>query len=144
MAGDGRSIRAGAAGWLPAVLVLVGGCGAGQPTACPAVAWGNTLTVTLTDDWPVGMGRSLEVDCGSPCEPASVGRAAGPVVAASLRGTSADVSFILSSPDTVVVTVLDADGATLAEVEADLDWVRVGGSEECGGPGAVSVVVPAP
>jgi len=140
---DDRSIRAGA-GWLPAVLLLVAGCGAGQASACPAVAWGNTLTVTLADDWPAGEGRSLEVDCGSPCEPASVGTAAGPVVATPLRGTSAALSFILSSPDTVVITVLDADGATLAEVETDLDWVRVGGSEECGGPSEASVVVPAP
>ena len=66
------------------------------------------------------------------------------MVTAALRGTSAALSFVLSSPDTVVVTVLGADGGTLAEVEADLDWVRVGGSEECGGPGEASVVVPAP
>ena len=137
-------MRGGAAGCLAAGLVLATGCGTGQGTACPAVAWGSTLTVLLADGWPVGEGRSLEIDCGSPCEPASMGTSAGPVVAVPLHGTSADLSFILSSPDTVVLTVLDADGATLAEVAADPDWERVGGSEECGGPMAAAVTVPAP
>jgi hypothetical protein len=72
-----------------------------------------------------------------------VGTAAGPVVATPLHGTSAALSFILSSPDTVVITVLDADGAMQADVQTDLDWVRVGGSEECGGPMHAAVTVPA-
>ncbi|HYO35192.1 MAG TPA: hypothetical protein VER97_03890 [Geodermatophilus sp.] len=47
-------------------------------------------------------------------------------------------------PGTVEVTVLGPDGAVLAEVEADPDRVRLGGSEECGGPHEATVTVPAP
>ena len=50
----------------------------------------------------------------------------------------------MTTPDSVVVTVLGPDGATLADLETDLDWRRVGGTEECGGPMTASVVVPAP
>jgi hypothetical protein len=43
-----------------------------------------------------------------------------------------------------VVTVLGPDGAVVAEVDAVLAWVRVGGSAECGGPHEAAVTVPAP
>ena len=36
------------------------------------------------------------------------------------------------------------DGGVLAGLSADLDWQRVGGSEECGGPHEATVTVPAP
>ena len=47
-------------------------------------------------------------------------------------------------PETVDVTVLGPDGAVLAELTADPEWERVGGSAECGGPMAATVTVPAP
>ena len=48
------------------------------------------------------------------------------------------------SPETVAVAVLGPDGAVLAELTADLEWARVGGSAECGGPHEATVTVPAP
>jgi hypothetical protein len=50
----------------------------------------------------------------------------------------------MTLPDSAVLTILGPDGTELAELDADLDWRRVGGTEECGGPSAASVVVPAP
>jgi hypothetical protein len=47
-------------------------------------------------------------------------------------------------PGTVAVTVLGPDGAVLAAVDGAPDWVRVGGSAECGGPHEATVTVPAP
>ena len=63
---------------------------------------------------------------------------------APLTGRSAGLSVDMAAPESVVVTVLGADGSDLAEVSADLEWHRVGGSEECGGPMETTVTVPAP
>lgn len=40
----------------------------------------------------------------------------------------------LGSPSNVTVRALAADGGVLAEQEYALEWTRVGGSEQCGGP----------
>jgi hypothetical protein len=115
--------------------------------ACPAIGWGSVLIVELAPDWPPGEGRSVRVGCSQPCGlPSLDGTPSDPVRtgAAPLTGTSAGVSFLMETPDAVVVTVLGPDGAVLAEVDADLHWVRVGGSEECGGPHEARVTVPAP
>ena len=128
-----------------AVLALAGCDGVGQ--ACPAIGWGSTLTVELAPDWPPGEGRSVEVGCPEPCGlPALGGTPSGPIRAgvAPLTGTSTALSFVMETPDSVVVPVLGPDGVVLAEVAADLDRERVGGSEECGGPMAATVTVPAP
>ena len=45
--------------------------------------------------------------------------------------------------EALVVTVQRADG-TVTEQTVRPDWVRVGGSAECGGPVEAEVVLPAP
>ena len=130
---------------LGAVLALTA-CDTG-PTACPAIAWGNGLTVELAGGWPPGEGRSVRVACPQPCGPEFREDAPpGPrhEGVAPLVGDRATVSFLMETPDEVHVAVLGPDGAVLAEVEADLEWVRVGGSAECGGPHEATVTVPAP
>jgi hypothetical protein len=117
------------------------------PTACPAIAWGNGLTVQLAGGWPPGEGRSVRVACPQPCGPelredAPPGR--GHEGVAPLVGDRATVSFLMATPDEVDVAVLGPDGGVLAGLSADLDWQRVGGSEECGGPHEATVTVPAP
>ena len=89
----------------------------------------------------------MQVGCPEPCGlPPLEGTPSGPIRegVAPLAGTGTAVSFGMGTPDSVVVTVVGPDGAVLAEVHADLDWERVGGSEECGGPMAATVTVPAP
>jgi hypothetical protein len=114
--------------WLAAVLALAA-CDT-APTACPAVGWTNGLTVRPAEDWPPGEGRTVRVD--------------GAQGVAPLSGRSAAVSFPMTAPDSVAVTVLGPDGAVLGRVDADLDCERVGGSEECGGPHEATATVPAP
>jgi hypothetical protein len=129
-----------------ATVLSVAACD-GVAEACPAIGWGSVLIVELAPDWPPGEGRSVRVSCPQPCGlPSLDGTPFDPVRtgAAPLTGTSAGVSFLMETPDAVVVTVLGPDGAVLAEVDADLHWVRVGGSEECGGPHEARVTVPAP
>ena len=132
--------------WAAAVLALAG-CDGVVGRACPAVAWGNALTVELADDWSPGEGHSVQVSCPEPCRPEALeGTPSGPVRegAAPLVGDRATVSFVLETPESVAVAVLGTDGAVLAELTADLEWVRVGGSAECGGPHEAMVTVPAP
>lgn len=133
---------AGGACTVAAALALAA-CGAGAETVCPAIGWSNALTVGLADDWPPVDGASLRVECSSRCGP--YGRD-GPadVLTTPLGGPSTVVQLDMTAPDSVVLTVLAADGTELAQHEAGPDWRRVGGSEECGGPMAAVVTVPAP
>lgn len=114
--------------WLCAALALAA-CDTG-PTVCPAVGWTNGLTVRLAEDWPPGEGRAVRVDGVEGVTP--------------VTGRDTAVVFPMATPDSVEVAVLAPDGAVLAQVDAAPDWVRVGGSEECGGPHAATVTVPAP
>ena len=132
-----------------AALVLVGaaltGCGVVGPTACPAVGWSNVLTVTLADGWPTGTGRTVQLVCSEPCGVSSFdGRGQDREVDMPISGTSTSFGVVMTIPESVVVTVLDASGAELARVEAEPEWVRVGGTEECGGPHEATVTVPTP
>ncbi len=132
--------------WATAVLALAG-CDDGVPQACPAVAWGNALTVELADDRLPGEGTSVQVSCPGPCRPGALeGAPSGPVRegVAPLVGDRATVSFVLETPDEVAVAVLGPDGAVLAELTAVPQCVRVGGSAGCGGPHEATVTVPAP
>ncbi|RBY89150.1 hypothetical protein DQ244_15450 [Blastococcus sp. TBT05-19] len=121
-------------------LVLVSGCAGG--TVCSAVGWSNELVVEFADGWPaVEGGVTIE------CEPACY---TDPLVDAETAtvdpadGGAAGALLDMSTPDSVVVRVLGPDGTRLTELEAELEWRRVGGTEECGGPHEATVVVPAP
>ncbi|NJC24328.1 hypothetical protein BJ994_003404 [Arthrobacter pigmenti] len=55
------------------------------------------------------------------------------------------INYDITAPEAVTVRALDAAGNVLAEDEFALDWVRTGGSEECGGPmeaGPVTLTLP--
>jgi hypothetical protein len=140
---DTRWIAGGACAM--AVALAVGACGATGGTACPAVAWGSALTVQFADDWPPVAG-GVTVRCVPGCMDAVLPDGAGGSAAATepVAGSSVTVTYTLSTPDSVVLTVLAPDGTALTEVDVDVDWRRVGGSEECGGPHEAAVVVPAP
>jgi hypothetical protein len=131
---------------MTAALTLAA-CRDGTDTVCPAIGWSNALVVTLADDWPPVAGGSLTVDCAPRCGWAVV-EGGAPVdrdrLTAPLDGASAVLHLDMSAPDSVDVRVLGPDASELAGLEADLDWVRVGGSEECGGPMEAAVTVPAP
>lgn len=141
---DGMTGRrtAGPACVLAAGLALAS-CSQAGGTACPAIGWSNAVTVALADGWPPVDGGTLLVGCSSPC--GTYGRE-GPAdeLSVPLEGRSTLVHLDMTAPGSVTVSVLGADGAELAVHDVGLDWRRVGGSEECGGPHAASVVVPAP
>ena len=131
---------------MTAALALTA-CRKGTGTVCPAIGWSNALVVTLAGDWPEVEGGSVTVDCAPRCgwvvvqDGAAVDRDR---LTAPLDTLPAVAHLDMSAPNSVDVRVLGPDGSELAEFEADLDWVRVGGSEECGGPMEATVTVPAP
>ncbi|MGY1804122.1 hypothetical protein ACI78T_12675 [Blastococcus sp. SYSU D00922] len=134
---------AGAACLLAAGLAL-GACQAGAETVCSAVGWSNGLTVELAEGWPEVADGALGLDCSSPCG-LQVRQGDEPDgLTVPLTGTVTVAQLGMTTPDSVTVTVLGADGVELAVHEADPDWIRVGGTEECGGPHAATVVVPVP
>ena len=125
--------------------VALTGCDA--TTACPAIGYGNVLTVALADGWPPDAGRTVHLECPGPCDVVAVRTGdgdSGDGASAPLNGASVSFPFTGGRPASVVVAVLDTAGTELARVETELEWVRVGGSEECGGPGEATVTVPAP
>jgi hypothetical protein len=127
-----------------ALLLGTAACGDdGADTVCPAIGWLDALTVRLADHWPPDDQRSLLVTCPEPCGPPGLdGRPGSRRLAAPVPGSVASLTTS-ARPDSVVVSVLE-DGAVVIEREFGLDWRRVGGSAECGGPGAATVTVPAP
>ena len=109
-----------------AALVLAVLTGCGPERVCPPIGWSSTVVVELAPEWTDSEGASVRV-ADRPAVPVADG--------------SAEVWLDMSSPSTVQVAVLDAQGEVLAEREADLDWRRVGGTAECGGPTEATVVV---
>jgi hypothetical protein len=127
-----------------AAALLFSACAANGTTVCPAIGWSNTLTVGLADGWPDVAGGTLTVECSSRCGLMLGSTEAADQVTVPLTGRSTVVQLDMTTPDSAVLTVLGTDGTALGGLDADLDWRRVGGSEECGGPSAASVVLPAP
>jgi hypothetical protein len=157
---------------LAAALLLAGataGCADSVPRACPAIAWSNSLTVTL--DGAVEKVSQVELCADDACSvrvdgPASfpvtsVSPGAVPAPATTLPLTAAPatsapayspftvsrtddrtwtVSLMMQSPKTATVTAYAADGSVLARRDVELGWTRVGGSEACGGPGTAGPV----
>lgn len=142
----------------------------GPVQACPAIGWASALVVELGDDWPAGADRTVEVDCdpacsppvleveeaspvplpgmpGTPAAPVPTPRpeptpAPDPVVAVDGSG-QAVLQLYAGWPDEVTVRVLE-DGDVVAELTARPEFVRVDGTEDCGGNSEARVVVPAP
>ncbi|WP_369137928.1 hypothetical protein [Modestobacter versicolor] len=114
--------------------------------ACPAIGWGSSVRVELAGDWSAQPVGAVELVCSPSCElplvldevtgePASLQAGAEPLVWPVLLG---------EQPGSAVATVRATDGTVLARAASALDFQRVGGTEECGGPLEAIVRVPAP
>lgn len=112
------------------------------PFACPAIGWSNALTVELDGD--TSDIATLQLCTKDGCAPSDEGDASGPLGEVDVADRDGDTwvfSVGRTSPEQVVVRTLSADGEVLSETEVAVDWVRVGGDERCGGPGAATVQV---
>jgi hypothetical protein len=128
------------------------------PVACPAIGYVSTITVNVEGD--IAGVDEVKVCTAEGCsEPEPVPAPPGPkktIVPAPIpepepslaaptvipppfhsRRTDPDTwVFRVSSglPERVTVRALASDDVVLAEQEYDLQWVRVDGSDQCGGP----------
>jgi hypothetical protein len=124
-----------------AVLSALAGCGP-DSTACPAIAWANTLTVQVAEQWTTAGGVEVRIACDTPCPPPPLAGEPAATTSVPLAGTQAVFHLLMSAPESVDVTVLGAAGAQLTTLQTSPDWQRVGGSAECGGPMVATVRVP--
>lgn len=143
---------------LPA-LVPVAGCA----RVCPAIAWTNSVTVTLAGDtrsvsWvqlctPDSCSRATESPAPQTVVPSATVTptganglgfppGGGPIqLPITVEKTGPDrwrFGFEIASPGSVIVRALDPKGNTLAEKKMSLAWQRTGGTAECGGPETAS------
>jgi hypothetical protein len=134
------------------------GCSTSSYVDCPAIGWGNTVTVTLdgaiSDVTAVQM--CVDDQCSIPApgrpptdEPGQVETLGpqdsetytpipsaweNPYFASQIDDHSWEIALTMESPEHVTLRALSAIGDVLAEEVVALAWVRVGGSEQCGGP----------
>lgn len=117
------------------------------PLACTTIGYSSTLTVTLADPRD---DVALELCLSDGCTPAPLDQlssdeafAEGRFGEASGDGVDGWTVVLGGGGDVVGYRLLDADGTVLAEAEGELepDWVRVGGSEQCGGPAEAELVL---
>lgn len=131
---------------LPAAVSLslsLSGCGGGD-VACNAVGYSNLLSVEVKSDLPIG---SVVIDL--PDEDADLTQSerqtyygSGPMEHAADGTWQSSLNVVV--PATVTLQVLDPVGATIAETEVHPEWIRVGGTEQCGGPHEATVEIHVP
>ncbi|WP_415297627.1 hypothetical protein [Cellulosimicrobium sp. SJTW-1] len=121
-------------GALVVVALLVSRLSGGA-AVCPAIGYADLLEVVLTGDTEEVHHLQVHDGGGDVWQPPLP---TGPDPQESAVATSRDGdtwSFTLfSRTDPVGLRALDETGAVLAETEKSVNWVRVGGSEACGGP----------
>ena len=127
----------------------------GCAVACPAIGWVNAVNVELGGNADDAAAVQLCVDgvCAESApvlpvtdEPLRLSTAlpdlatAAPSESPLLFSTARldertwRITFTTEAPDSITVRAVTATGDVLAEQDATLEWQRVGGSEQCGGP----------
>lgn len=112
------------------VATLLSGC---SFNACTTVGYPADLDIVLSEPTP---GLELELCLGADCEPGDDDTLS--TTGDSSAGWSASV---VNAFDTARYWVTDQAGATVTEGELPVEWIRVGGSEQCGGPMEASLVI---
>jgi len=122
-----------------AAFVAFGGSGClpGMPfTACTAIGWSNHVEVIVEGRAAGDVARlALCTERGCIGPEATPAPTSGPFSFVTDLGSGRwRVELGFETPEDVSIEVFSADGITLGRESVDLEWQRVGGSEECGGP----------
>ena len=162
-----RHLTLMAAAALPLTLGLVSCTSA---SVCPAIAWSNSLTVSLD-----GAVESVDVvefcvenTCSVPAPrpapstsripgatpdaggvpprspevatPSDSPKGPSPFIASKTDDRTWRFQLMMRTPEVAVIRARTAEGQVLAEREVPLQWTRVGGSGQCGGPSTAAPV----
>lgn len=117
-----------------AALLGLNGC-ALVPTACPAIAWSSTASISLAQPRP---GLTLQLCTGEGCEPGGSDSGVIGITGSSEGGWSTSVPF---APPVLGYRLRDAAAAVVDEGYVPVEWRRVGGDERCGGPAEATVTL---
>ncbi len=133
-----------------AVLALglslaVSGCV--MPGVCSAVGWMNRVDVKLSG-FAAGSVSDLQVCVGGECVDGrtmpSVERDWRLFSVNRLGADSFVVDVGMSAPAAITVRAIDAAGTVVGSREAQLEWERIGGSAQCGGPMSAPAITVVP
>lgn len=120
-------------------MFLMAGCSSAE-TVCPAIGYSSTLNIHFTGDTE----RVAEVIvCSGPeCrgEDAFQQSMQSGYAVQAMSDEGAWTATLFFPEDPLTVRVTDSAGEVLLETRVQPDWVRTGGSEECGGPAEAEVV----
>jgi len=158
---------AAAAVALPLTLGLVS---CASPNVCPAIAWSNSLTVSLDGAVEsVGVVEfCVENTCSVPAPrpapsasritgatpdadavpsrspqvaaPSISARTPSPFIASKADDRTWRFQLMMRTPERAFIRARSAEGQVLVEREVPLQWTRVGGSGQCGGPSTAAPV----
>jgi hypothetical protein len=133
------------------VVATLAGCSA--PHGCPEMGWVDTVEVRVSaaDDNVQLVRLCLDAECAK-SPPRADGDASGIGERIGIHGSELSPgrwTLLLNVnsatlADAVTVQALSADDEVLAEIAADLHFVRVDGSDDCGGPSRAEVALVIP
>lgn len=106
------------------------------PTACPAIGWIDTVDIALVGN--AGQVASLSICEGTGCNPGGTAASAAPTYGTGsvtrLGPSRWRYEAGMANPASITVQASDSAGKILAQQTFALNWKRVGGSDQCGGP----------
>ena len=138
------------------VSAVVSGCSALD--VCPTIGWTNTVSVKLQGSTSnvsvvelcadsecsgpapsqLSSDESARIETLDPLQVETVTPVPSAIhlsfFASKVDGHSWEISTIMATPENVTIRALSPSGEVLAERDVTLNWVRVGGTERCGGP----------
>lgn len=116
--------------------MALAGCGL-IPVACPAIGWSNVIVVAGPAEGITAVDLCDERGCGA--DGASRPDVSG-IQPPSTDGIDWTFSLAdMSTPDVVSLRATRADGTVIVRDGVAVQWTRVGGSEQCGGPGEARI-----
>ena len=131
-----------------ALLALAGCTGLPSLFACPAIGYSSIASIRLSEP---AVGLRLALCSGSNCtpgpveKPVEVGSTATPLPTGifQLDGNSETgwTATLLDAPTQMGFRISDGSGATVKEGSLDVDWIRVDGTEQCGGNQEADLVI---
>lgn len=123
------------------LFIAVGGSGCMSsvpPTACTLIGYFSTVEIVLEGPDAAEAERialCTELGCSVPVSEATPAPTAGPLFTLTeLGGGRWRIEFHADAPEEATIRVLAGDGTELGRSTTQLEWRRVGGSKECGGP----------